>query len=125
MVHAHDLGDLIADREHRVERGHRLLEHHRHASAANLAHRLFVERDEVVSVEVDLAAGLDSAGRADEAEQRERGDRFSAARFADEPDRLAGADVEADAVHRAGDAVLGVEVRAEIANAQERLRHSR
>ena len=86
---------------------------------------LLVERDEVLAVEMDLAAGLDAAGRANEAEQRERGDRLAAARLADEPDRLAGADLEADAVDRAGDTVLGVEVRAKVANAKERLSHSR
>ena len=73
--------------------------------------------DEILSVEQDLAARLDAARRADQAQDRQRGHRLAAARLADEPDRLARADLEADAVDRAGDAVLGVEVRAEIANA--------
>src|SRR5215471_8359277 len=32
------LGDLPADGEHRIERGHRLLEHHADVAAAHLAH---------------------------------------------------------------------------------------
>ena len=67
VVNPHDLGDLIADREHRIQRRHRLLKDHRDARAANPAHRLFVERDEILAVELDDAAGLDvgrAAGRA-------------------------------------------------------------
>jgi hypothetical protein len=37
-VQAQRLGDLVADGEHRVERGHRLLEDHRDAVAADRAH---------------------------------------------------------------------------------------
>ena len=44
VVHAHDLGDLVADGEDRIERRHRLLKHHRDARAADRAHRLLVER---------------------------------------------------------------------------------
>ena len=36
-VQGDDLADLPLDRVQRIERGHRLLEHHRHAGAAHLA----------------------------------------------------------------------------------------
>src|SRR6266568_3180568 len=51
------LGDLEADGEHRVERGHWLLEDHRDAVAANLAHRLLVEPDEIAACKADVTRG--------------------------------------------------------------------
>ena len=115
VMHAHDFGDLIADLEHGIERRHRFLKDHRHARAADLRASTFRRAStRFVSVEVDLAARFDASGRANEAEERERGDRLAAARFADEADRFAGADLEADAVDRPRDTVLGVEVRAKV-----------
>jgi hypothetical protein len=38
VVRTHRLGDLIAHGEHRIEAGHRLLEDHRDAAAAQAAH---------------------------------------------------------------------------------------
>ena len=107
-----------------VQRRHRFLEDHRHARAADLAHRALVERREVLSVEMDLAAGFDPSGRANQSEQRECGDRLAAARFANDAYRFAGTDLEADAVDCPRDTVLGVEVRAKVMNAKERLSHS-
>src|SRR4051812_30395587 len=115
-----DLGDLIADGEDRIERSHRFLKHHRHSCAADRAHRFFVERHEVVAVELDLAARLDASRWTDESQERKRGDRFAAARLAYESDGLAGIDVEADAVHGLGDTVVGVEIRSKIADTEQR-----
>jgi hypothetical protein len=117
-VHAHHLGDLLPDREHGVERGHRLLEDHADAVAADPPDVRLAHRDEVLPLEVDAAPLLDAAGRADEAEHRHRGDRLAAPRLAHEADRLAGVDVERDAVHRARRAGGGVEVRPEVADGQ-------
>ena len=114
---AHHLGDLVADGEHRIERGHRLLKHHGHARAADIAHGFFADLRQVLAVEQDFAACLDAPRRPNETEQGQRGHGLSAAGFADEPDRFSGVDLEADAVHRSGDAILGVEVRAEVAYA--------
>ena len=122
-VHARDFGDLVADGEDRIERRHRLLEDHRDAIAADVAHLLVAQRDEVLSLELDAAAGLDSARRLNQPQDRQRGDRLSAARFADDPDRLAGPDVEGDAVDRARDAALGVELGAQIVDGEKRRRH--
>ena len=44
LVEPDRLGDLLADREDRVERGHRLLEDHRDVVAADLRHLVLVER---------------------------------------------------------------------------------
>ena len=45
------LHDLQADRQDRIERGHRLLEDHRDVAAADLAHLLVGELEQVAAVE--------------------------------------------------------------------------
>jgi hypothetical protein len=49
LVQLHALGDLPADAQHRVERGHRLLEDHRDAVAADAAHLLLAEAEQVAA----------------------------------------------------------------------------
>ena len=56
----------------------------------------------------------DAARRIDEAEDREAGDRLARAGFADQPEDFAARDLEADAVHRLDDALLGEEMRVEV-----------
>ena len=46
-VDARHFGDLIADGEHRIERGHRLLEHHRDPIAAHVLHVALGEREQI------------------------------------------------------------------------------
>jgi hypothetical protein len=55
------LGELAPDREHRVERGHRLLEDHADLPAANAAHLLLAEAEKVAFLVEDFAA-FDAAG---------------------------------------------------------------
>jgi hypothetical protein len=43
--------------------------------------------------------------------------------IADEPDCLARGDGKADTVDRPRDAILGIEVRAQVADGQQRVRH--
>jgi ABC-type Mn2+/Zn2+ transport system ATPase subunit len=74
LLITHDLGDLITDGEHQIERGHGFLKHHRHASAADLAHRALAERREVLAVEVDLAAWLDASRWPHESKKGKGGD---------------------------------------------------
>ena len=78
------------------------------------------ELQQVLAVEQDLA-GLDPAGRRDEAHDRERGHALAAARLADEAHDLAAVDVEVDAVDRADDAVARVERRPQAADVEQRL----
>jgi hypothetical protein len=58
------LHDLQPDRQQRIERGHRLLEDHRDVAAADLAHRLVVEIEQVAAVEHDAAARHAAGGAA-------------------------------------------------------------
>src|SRR5437764_853948 len=83
-VNSRDFGDLISDSEHGIERGHRLLKDHRDAIAANVSHLFVAQGDEIFSLELDAAAGFDSAGWLDQSEDRKGGDGFSAARFSDD-----------------------------------------
>ncbi len=68
------------------------------ALAAHLAHLLWRELREVVAGEQDAAALDDAGGAGQEAHDGQRRHGLAAARFADEPERLAGRDGEAHAV---------------------------
>src|SRR6185312_5801284 len=107
----HRLADLVADPDHRVERGHRLLEDHGDAIAANLAHLRFIETEQVGAFEHDLAAD-DTAGRiGHQAHDRQRADALAAAGFADDRQCLAALDVEGDVVDGTEQAGTGEEHR--------------
>ena len=60
------------------------------------AHLALGQREQVAALEEDLPAG-DPAGRLQQAQDRERRDRLAAARFADQAQRLAWCNLEADA----------------------------
>ena len=64
------LRHLIANREHGIERGHRLLEDERDLGAADLAHPVLVERQQIAVLEDDAAAG-DAARRLHEPHDRQ------------------------------------------------------
>src|SRR3546814_1127655 len=80
--------DLLADRQRRVERGHRFLEHHADAGAADRAQVVFAKRGQVPPLETDRPCrAMDTGG-----EQAGNGagrHRFVAARFADDRKPLA------------------------------------
>ncbi len=118
-------GDLIPDREDGVQRRHRLLEDHGDLVAADRPQLGRREGEEIAALEFDQAAGKDVAGRLrHETENRERRDGLAAPRFADNAQGLAGVEIERDVVHgpRRALAVLGDEVRLEVADAQQRWR---
>ena len=104
----------------RVERRRRLLEDHRDPVAADLAHLLVRDLEQVPAVEQDLA-GLDPPGVGHQAHDRQAGDALAAARFADQPHDLAAIDVEVDAVDGADDAVARVERGAQARDLEQRL----
>ena len=87
------LADLAADREHRIEARHRLLEDHADLVAADGAHGALVELEQIDPLEANAARDL--AGRLrDQAQDRHRGNRFAAAALADDGQRLAFLDDE-------------------------------
>ena len=92
------LGDLLADGEHRVERGHGVLEDHSDPVPANLGHLLFGQREQVAVAEKHAPAA-DLPGWVDEPQDRERGHALAGAGLADDAEDLAGLDGEREAVH--------------------------
>ena len=91
------LVDLLAAGHDRVERGHRLLEDHRHARAAQFAQPRLVGRQDVLALEQDLArARLQRLG--EQAHDGEGDHRLARARFAHQADDLARIDGEAHLV---------------------------
>ena len=85
----------LSMRQHRVQRVHRALEHHRHLAPAQLVQRLRRRGRARRAVEQDLAARADERRRAVQAADGEGDGALAAAGFAGEPEELAAADVEA------------------------------
>ena len=112
------LGHLTADRVHRIERGHRLLEDHADAIAAQLAVIRIRQAHQLAAVEADAAADDGAVGQ--QAHQRERGDGFAAAGFADETQGLAALQRETDAANGLRGTAAGVEPDAEIPDFDQR-----
>ena len=108
------LHDLEADRQHRVERCHRLLEDHRDVASPDLAHLVFAEIEQVLPPEQDAARDHSSRRPRKEPHDGERGHRLAATRLADERHDLAGAHPVGDALDRAHDAARRHEVHVKI-----------
>ena len=114
------LDDLVADREHGIERGHRLLKNHADAVAANRPQRARVELDEIAPVEQDLPAD-DAAGRiGDQAQDRQCRDRFSATGLPDDRDGLSRIDREAHVVDGLDDVAGAEETGPQVADVEKR-----
>ena len=122
---AHDrLDDLVADRVGRVERGHRLLEDHRHAVAAQVPARAVALAAQIPAVEHDLALDIRLSGR-QKAHDGERGHALAAAGFADDAEGAPARDGEADAVDGVrAPSVLAREGDLEIADIEQRFAHA-
>ena len=120
------LAQLAPDGEHRVQARHRVLEDHRDLAATDRAQLRVAHVRELGAVEA-RAAGGDAAGARQDAEQRERRDALAAARLADDAERLAGRDVERDAVDRVDDAAARPEAHLEAVDLEQRRarRHAR
>ena len=113
-MRADGLDDLLADGEHRVERGHRLLEHHGDAGAADALHAGIGEFGERLAGEADFA-GRDAGRRLrQQAHDGERGDALAAAGFADDAQDFAFVERERDVLHRGDLAARGGERGGEV-----------
>src|SRR5262249_22917559 len=110
LVKACRLADLRADGQHRVKRGHRLLEDHRDVVAAHRPHLRFVELEQIAAIEFDRAAD-DPAGRiGDEPHHGERRHALAAAGFADDRQRLTRSQREREVVDCLDDSEPGKEI---------------
>ena len=117
-VPAHPFGQLHADAEHRIERGHRFLEDHGDLATAHPGDLVLVEVEQIATLEADAPAG-DPARVRDEAQNRERAHRFAAAGFADQGDRLAGIDRIGDPVDRLDHPVAATELDPEVVDCKQ------
>ena len=82
-------GDLLANPHQRIERRHRLLEHHGDAAAAQRQPFRRAERQQVLAVEQDLA-GFSRHRFRQQAHQRMRAHRFAGAGFSDHAEDFSG-----------------------------------
>ena len=122
---AQHLDHLAADGEHRIERRHRVLEHHRDLATADAFDRRRSTRrvHERLALPAHVAAD-DAAGQLDHPEQRLRGDALARAGLADEAERLALADREADVAHGVDGASASDEIDLEVVDLEHRLSSS-
>ena len=124
------LDDLVADGEHRVQRGHGLLEDHRDVPAAHLHPLLLGQPQQVarrgvgprVEAEQDLAVATLGEVRGQQADHRQGGDGLAAARFAHQAEGLPRLDVEARPVHRPHRLPVGPEPSMEVPHFEQRPR---
>src|SRR5450759_3118374 len=117
----HRLGDLVADTEHRVQCGHRLLEDHRDVVAADLLHRRLRECEEVLAPEPDLSA-CDRRILLEQAHDRQRAHALSATRFADEADSPAGGNRQVEAANRSHHSAVHPELDVQVLDLENRAR---
>ena len=98
-VVAKRLGDLLADPHDRVQRGHRVLEYHRHRGAPYVLHGLLVE--DLAALEPHAAA-LDRAAGGDQSHDRPAEDGLARAGLADDSQGLALFEGERDVLDGVG-----------------------
>ena len=116
--------DLEADGQHRIERGHRLLKNHRQFVAAQMAHLLFGQGQQVVAAEQDLAFGV-AVGLRQQAHGRQSGDAFARTRFTHHRDGFTRADIEGQVLDHRAPFAIHPERGGQIADRQQRLRGHR
>ena len=109
LVQDQDLVHLPLDGVQRIERGHRLLEDHRHAVAAHRQKLACRRADQLAALEFYAAGGMARHRIGQELQDRQRGHRLAGARFAHQRHGLAAADLEADVAHGAHGLVAGAE----------------
>jgi hypothetical protein len=111
QVELQGLADLAADGQHRVERGHRVLEDHGDLFAPDLAHLVLVQIEQVLAAKVDFALDDFAGGLGDQTHDAQGADAFAAAALAYHAEGFFLIDVERDIVHRLDDAILGEKLR--------------
>jgi hypothetical protein len=110
-VEADGFFELRTDGPDRIQRRHRVLEHHRDPTAAHLAELGFRKLEEVHSVEQRYAGDL---GVRQQLHERQRCDCFAASGLSHDCQHLAALDFEVDARHRMHAASAYCEVDSEV-----------
>ena len=105
--------DLVADGEHRGQRGERVLEDHGDALAANLAHLKIGLAEQFLAVVGDGA--LDAGVLVQQAHDGHGGHGLAGAGLAHDAEGLAGVQGKVHAAHRVHGAGFGGEVDGEVA----------
>ena len=114
-----DAGELRTGREHRVQRRGRVLEDHRHVSAAHRSQLTFRHRQRVATVDEDRTAG--DRGRARKQVQHgQAGDRLATAGLTHQGDDLATLDRQRYVVDGTGHRAPRVEADAQFVDLEER-----
>ena len=119
------LDHLLADRQDRVEAGHRVLEDHRDLLAPQLPHVALRQGHEIQPVERDGAALDVPRGLWQQPHERQIGHALAAARLADETERLAGLEVERHPVDGEDRAFMGPEADDQVPDLEKRHRQRR
>ncbi len=114
LVDEQRLHDLQADGQHRIERGHRLLEDHRDVAAADGAHVVLGQLEQIAALEQDAPARHAPGGLGEQSHDRQRRYRLAAARLPHQRDHLARVHAPAHALHRANDAARRHEVNVQV-----------
>src|SRR5262249_15582370 len=114
FVQLQGLADLAPDRQHGIQRRHWILENHGDVIAADTAHLLVVELQQVAPVEQHLTAHDAPWRRRDEAHEGERAHALAAATLAHEAERLALSQNVGDTVDRVHHTVLSGELGPQI-----------
>src|SRR5277367_504228 len=99
----------MADRQHWIERGHRLLKDHRDLIAADVPHLGLAQAQKIAAGEADRAGDDPSRRRRDQTQDRQRSNTLAAAALADDGEGLARQDVERNPADRADYPVAGEE----------------
>ena len=120
LVAAHDLHQLAADRERRIEARLRLLRDVRERAAAQRVELALAHRQQLALVPAHAAGDRLEAG-GQQPQQRERRDALAAAGLADDAERLARQHVEAHALDEQPLAVPAGERNRQVAHRQQRV----
>ena len=107
--HPQHLGQLVAHRVHRIERGEGVLEHHRHLFTGTGATLLGGQRQQVGATEPNGAARHPSR-RAEQPHDRERADRLATSGFADDRQGASGRHGVGETIDGVDDAVACAEL---------------
>jgi GAF domain-containing protein len=118
-VDSNRLDELCADRIDRIERVLWVLKDVCDTIAADLAQSLRRKQREIAVVEADIAANDLAWWRGYESRDRLASDGLAGAAFADETDRLASMDIEADPIDRSDGSIAGMKVRPKLAHRKQ------